>query len=157
SLLQPRVGTLDFPSSLTGEACPETGEASPEPSRRGQGEPPGEREISSSAQGMVLVPAGAFLMGSDDSARTLANDRPQHSVFVPAFLIDQCPVSNADFLAFIAGGGYHEQSCWNTAGWQWREQHQVEHPLYWRRRKSGEWVEIGVQQSGPLRLQHPVQ
>jgi ergothioneine biosynthesis protein EgtB len=118
----------------------------------------GEREMSpSSDQSMILVPAGPFLMGSNDIAQTLDNERPQHSVFVPAFLMDRCPVTNADFLAFVAGSGYHERSCWSPEGWRWREQHSVEHPLYWRRQQSGEWIEIGVQQSGPLRLQHPVQ
>jgi ergothioneine biosynthesis protein EgtB len=179
SLLEQSVGTRDFPSPLMGEgqgegATPQGRPLPLTPSHQGREDkhasalpldpncrvlsPPGEGGISpSSDQGMIMVPAGPFLMGSNDIAQTLDNERPQHSVFVPAFLIDRCPVTNADFLAFVAGSGYHERSCWSTEGWQWREQHRVEHPLSWRRQQSGEWVEIGLPQSGPLRLQHPVQ
>lgn len=106
---------------------------------------------------LIVVPAGPFIMGSNDIARTLDNERPQHSVFVPAFLIDRYPVTNAKFLEFITKGGYHERACWSVAGWQWRERHTVEHPLYWRQQQPGEWVEIGLDKNGPLQPQQPVQ
>ncbi|HKA56046.1 MAG TPA: DinB family protein, partial [Candidatus Binatia bacterium] len=52
--------------------------------------PRGEREISPpSGQEMIAIPAGPFVMGSDDIAHTLDNERPQQEVFVPAFLIDR--------------------------------------------------------------------
>jgi ergothioneine biosynthesis protein EgtB len=117
-----------------------------------------EREITSGcAEAMVLVPAGPFHMGSDDIARTLDNERPQHEVFVPAFLIDRYPVTNAEFLRFIRAGGYHECTYWSPAGWQWRERQAVEHPLYWRKAGQNAWVEIGLAQARPLALDHPVQ
>ncbi len=106
---------------------------------------------------MVLVPAGSFIMGSNDVARTLDNERPQHRVFVPAFLIDRHPVTNAEFLSFITSGGYHERSYWSTEGWQWRELNTVEHPLYWREPRRGEWVEIGLHKLRPLESRGPVQ
>jgi len=106
---------------------------------------------------MVLVPAGSFHMGSDDIARTLDNERPQHEVFVPTFLIDRYPITNAEFLRFVRAGGYHECAYWSPAGWQWRERHTVEHPLYWRKARQNAWVEIGLGQTRPLALDHPVQ
>jgi len=106
---------------------------------------------------MTLVPAGSFVMGSNDLAHTLDNERPQHMVFVPAFLIDRHPVTNAEFLSFLTSGGYHERSCWSTEGWQWREHSKVEHPLYWREQRRGEWVEIGLHKIRPLEPRHPVQ
>jgi ergothioneine biosynthesis protein EgtB len=127
---------------------------------------PGEGERDSSACGlrmtdhqdhMVLVSAGSFVMGSDDVACTLDNERPQHEVFVPAFLIDRYPVTNAEFLQFVAGGGYYEQSCWTPEGWQWREQNRVEHPLYWRKQRAGGWVEIGLKGVYALAPRNPVQ
>ncbi len=111
----------------------------------------------SSDEGMVLVPAGSFVMGSNDIAHTLDNERPQHEVFVPTFLLDQYPVTNAEFLQFVLSGGYHERSCWSAEGWQWREKNQVEHPLYWRKQQGGEWVEVGLYQASPLEPRHPVQ
>jgi ergothioneine biosynthesis protein EgtB len=117
-----------------------------------------EREVTSGAdEDMVLVPDGSFHMGSDDIARTLDNERPQHEVFVPAFLIDRYPVTNVEFLRFIRADGYHERACWSSAGWQWRDRQAVEHPLYWRKAGRDAWVEIGLDQARPLALHHPVQ
>jgi len=105
---------------------------------------------------MVLVPAGLFLMGSNQAADTLDNERPQQAVFVKEFLLDRYPVTNQDFLQFVMGGGYHDRSCWSPEGWQWREQNAIEHPLYWRKQSGGHWLEVGLRHPRPLTLQHPV-
>ena len=106
---------------------------------------------------MIVVPAGPFVMGSNDIAHTLDNERPQHTVLVPAFLIDRYPVTNAEFLSFVTSGGYHEPSFWSTEGWQWREHNRVEHPLYWRKQQRGGWIELSLHHNGSLQLRHPVQ
>jgi ergothioneine biosynthesis protein EgtB len=105
--------------------------------------------------GMTFVPAGPFLMGSNDMATTLDNERPQHEVFVKSFVIDRAPVTNAEFVRFIDAGGYHNSGLWSGAGWRWREEHAVEHPLYWRW-DAGQWLEIGVQGIAALRMKSPV-
>jgi formylglycine-generating enzyme required for sulfatase activity len=48
--------------------------------------------------GMVRLAGGAFTMGSADG---LADERPPHPVSVKAFWIDQRPVTNAEFAAFL--------------------------------------------------------
>jgi len=45
----------------------------------------------------VLVPAGAFRMGTYDGG---ADERPEHEVYLDAFYIDRCEVTNAQFQAF---------------------------------------------------------
>lgn len=104
----------------------------------------------------VIVPAGAFFMGSNDSAQTLDNERPGHDVAVAMFAIDQFPVSNADFLHFIAANGYHSPTWWSTEGWQWRMRYEVEKPLYWRQCIDGSWLEVGQAGCLPLDRQQPV-
>ena len=49
--------------------------------------------------GMVLVPAGAFLMGSNDPSAD-PDESPLRSVFVPAFYIDQFEVTNRRYRDF---------------------------------------------------------
>ena len=49
---------------------------------------------------MVLIPAGEFQMGSNDS-NTEGNERPVHTVYVDAFYIDKYEVTNAQFKAFV--------------------------------------------------------
>jgi formylglycine-generating enzyme required for sulfatase activity len=58
----------------------------------------------SSADGMVqvLVPAGEFIMGTDEEG--LAKSRPQRSVTLDAFWIDQTEVTNAAYAMCIEAG-----------------------------------------------------
>jgi formylglycine-generating enzyme required for sulfatase activity len=51
---------------------------------------------------MVRVPAGVFLMGSDDGPD---DERPRHKVEVGEFSIDRTPVTNAQFAAFLNKAG----------------------------------------------------
>ena len=50
--------------------------------------------------GMVLIPAGSFEMGSDD-AEADADERPVHTVHLDAFYMDVYEVTNAQFKAFV--------------------------------------------------------
>ncbi|HXF67657.1 MAG TPA: SUMF1/EgtB/PvdO family nonheme iron enzyme [Burkholderiales bacterium] len=47
---------------------------------------------------MVAIPAGPFVMGSDDGP---ADERPAHTVSLAAFHVDRYPVTNAQFAAFL--------------------------------------------------------
>ncbi|MEW6304127.1 MAG: SUMF1/EgtB/PvdO family nonheme iron enzyme, partial [Verrucomicrobiota bacterium] len=49
--------------------------------------------------GMVFVPAGEFLMGSDDPEAE-PDERPLRKVFVPAFYIDRHEVTNREYKQF---------------------------------------------------------
>jgi formylglycine-generating enzyme required for sulfatase activity len=53
--------------------------------------------------GMVVIPAGWFLMGEDDDRRS---NRPQRRVYLDAYAIDLTEVTNAAFAAFITSTGY---------------------------------------------------
>ena len=118
--------------------------------------PPRAREPVPERGEAVLIPAGSFLMGSNDRGTTLDNERPRHMVKVGDFVIDRYPVNNREFLQFVATGGYHTPEWWGREGWQWRTREQVEHPLRWRRLPSGEWVEIGREAASPLAPERPV-
>ena len=51
-------------------------------------------------EGMVLIPAGTFQMGSDDEdARD--NEKPVHTVHLDAFYMDKYEVTNAQFKVFV--------------------------------------------------------
>lgn len=53
--------------------------------------------------GMVSVPAGWFLMGSDPGVDRVAGPQefPQRSVYLPTYQIDQYEVSNVHYLRFV--------------------------------------------------------
>jgi iron(II)-dependent oxidoreductase len=59
---------------------------------------------------MVVVPAGPFIMGSDEFAR----EGPRRTVEVDAFLIDRFPVTNVQFLAFVEATGHPAPADWQV-------------------------------------------
>jgi len=64
--------------------------------------------------GMVLVPAGPFLMGSDPKKDRAAGPQefPQHEVYLDAFVIDRYEVSNIHYLLFALGTGSEWPQFW---------------------------------------------
>src|SRR5690606_12724006 len=71
--------------------------------------------------GMVLVSAGKFTMGTNQNDRTGDNvprthddARPEHSVTIPAFYIDKTEVTNADYLKFCQSTKYPVPPGWKN-------------------------------------------
>ncbi|MEV4704044.1 ergothioneine biosynthesis protein EgtB [Actinoplanes sp. NPDC049316] len=87
--------------------------------------------------GEVLVPGGPFTMGTDTEPWALDNERPAHTVDVPAFLIDVAPVTNARYAEFIAAGGYDEPRWWSERGWAHRQEAGLSAPMHWQRDGDG--------------------
>jgi formylglycine-generating enzyme required for sulfatase activity len=56
---------------------------------------------------MILVPAGAFIMGCDlEDHDANYDEHPQREIYLDAFYIDENPVTNADYKKFIDETGY---------------------------------------------------
>jgi gamma-glutamyl hercynylcysteine S-oxide synthase len=87
----------------------------------------------------VLVPGGPFTMGTSTEPWALDNERPAHVVEVAAFVIDTAAVTNGEYAAFIAAGGYDDQRWWSDAGWAHRVSAGLTAPEFWERDGSGEW------------------
>jgi len=81
----------------------------------------------------VLVPAGPFTLGVDaeDEPWSLDNERPGHTVDLPAFRIGRVPVTNAEWQLFIDQGGYDDPAWWSARGWAHRVEAGLERPLSW--------------------------
>ncbi len=86
---------------------------------------------ASVVDGEVLVPAGPFVMGTDSDAFAYDNERPAHVVDLPAFRIDVAPVTNRRYLEFMEDGGYDDPRWWDSDGWRWREEGNVDSPQFW--------------------------
>ncbi len=112
--------------------------------------------------GMVSVPAGFFEMGAHGAGFVYDNERPAHTVFVPAFKIDRLLTTNEEYARFIAEGGYERREFWSAEGWQWREKEHWTQPLYWSRagdaegNADGVWSVQQMFESGGLEPRHPV-
>ena len=81
--------------------------------------------------GMALVPAGEFAMGTDSPAFAYDNERPEHEVDLPAFEIERSPVTVGDWAGWIDAGGYDSREHWSEEGWRWKSAEQAAAPLFW--------------------------
>ncbi len=68
------------------------------------------------------VPAGPFLMGSDDSDGLAYDDeKPQQEVLIVyGYRIARYPLTNLQYASFLRAQGYQERRYWTDAGWQWK-------------------------------------
>jgi len=58
---------------------------------------------AAAVKGMIFIPGGTFAMGSDQHYR---EEAPVHRVTVDGFWIDETPVTNAQFKAFVEATGH---------------------------------------------------
>ncbi|MGY1764052.1 ergothioneine biosynthesis protein EgtB [Geodermatophilus sp. SYSU D00779] len=92
--------------------------------------PPGRPGVAGTS---VPVPGGGFVLGVDaaDEPFSLDNERPAHRVDVPPFRIGRVPVTNAEYAAFVADGGYDDRRWWSDRGWAYRVEAGLERPQFW--------------------------
>jgi iron(II)-dependent oxidoreductase len=90
-------------------------------------------------QEMVPIPGGEFVMGTDNRARTLDNERNAHAMDLPGFLIDTTPVTNEAYLRFVEDGGYERPKLWSTAGWEYIKEERIAAPKHWYQREPHSW------------------
>jgi serine/threonine-protein kinase len=84
---------------------------------------------------MVYVPAGEFLMGSAGrDTGALANEKPQHTVYLDAFWIDRTEVTVAQFRAFVQASGYRTAA--EKQGWAYAW---VESAKEWQKVNGADW------------------
>ena len=61
-------------------------------------------------------PAAGCEIGTDDRSAAYDNERPRHAYRLAPFWIDVAPVTNGEYLAFIAAGGYRRESSGRRRG-----------------------------------------
>ncbi len=105
--------------------------------------------------GEVLVPGGAFTMGTDTEPWALDNERPGHRVDVAPFHLDTVPVTCGAYQRFIDDGGYHDERWWAPDGWAMVREHALEAPLFWSREGSG-WIRRRFGVTEPVPADEPV-
>ncbi len=77
-------------------------------------------------------------VGADASRFVFDNEKWGHDVTLAPFALARRCVTNDEFAAFVADGGYRRREFWSAAGWPWRAARGAEHPAYWRQ-DGGSW------------------
>ncbi len=77
--------------------------------------------------GMIWIPAGNVRLGQVGDSHA----EPVHDVWVDGFWIGKYEVTNGEYAAFIAAGGYTTEAYWNPVGWAWRVENDITMPENW--------------------------
>jgi formylglycine-generating enzyme required for sulfatase activity len=117
SVAGPGCGGDDPPAARRPEPSPsdaqatQAGPAAPAAPASPAGPGPGSKPFEV-RDGMVWMPPGEYLMGSDEDE---PHEGPAHKVRVRGFWIDRTEVTNAEFARFVAATGYVTEA--ERIGW----------------------------------------
>jgi ergothioneine biosynthesis protein EgtB len=83
------------------------------------------------------------------------NEGPRHSVYLHGGRLAHRLVTNAEYAAFIADGGYRQPMLWLSAGWGTVQEQRWQAPLYWEQH-DGAWHEFTLAGLAPIVPNAPV-
>jgi ergothioneine biosynthesis protein EgtB len=88
-------------------------------------------DIVPMAEGWREHPGGIARIGHEGAGFAFDNEGPAHRVLLEPFALAESLVTNAEWDAFIADGGYRKPALWLSDGWAWVQREGVAAPLYW--------------------------
>ncbi|MHA3702415.1 ergothioneine biosynthesis protein EgtB [Jatrophihabitans sp. YIM 134969] len=117
---------------------------------------PDEDDVPAPEQTWRAVSGGLVDVGHDGEGFAFDNEGPRHRVFVEDFEIANRQVTNADWLEFMADGGYRTSAHWLSDGWGRVQAEGLEAPGYWERDDDGRWTTFTLSGRRPVRGGEPV-
>lgn len=87
----------------------------------------------------ISINAGVYEIGFKGNGFCFDNELGRHKVYLDEYQIASKPVNNAEYLEFIADGGYTDFRHWHSEGWDWVKQTGAKAPLYWHQ-IDGKWM-----------------
>ncbi len=84
-------------------------------------------------------PGGLLEIGFDGGSFAYDNEGPRHRVYVESFQLANRLVTNGEYLAFMADGGYERPEFWLSDGWYSVTNDGWKAPLYWIQ-IDGKWM-----------------
>lgn len=123
---------------------------------------PAYRTLRHSAAGVSDGPTdwigyegGLIPVGHDGTGFAFDMEGPKHQAYLRPFRLMARPVTNADWRAFIADGGYSTPALWLADGWATVQSAGWQAPAYWRSAGDG-WREFTLLGELPLDDHAPV-
>ncbi len=111
--------------------------------------------VGACAEQFVALPAGVHRIGFSGDGYSFDNERPAHQVLLQPARIARGLVTNAQWLAFMADGGYATPSLWLSDGWAMVQAEGWSAPGYWQER-DGEWLALTLAGLAPVDPAAPV-
>ncbi len=101
----------------------------------------------------TTIAGGIHTIGHQEEGFCWDNELSVHQVLLEEFGIANRLVTNGEYLAFMADGGYERFELWQMEGIEWARQLEVKAPLYWNQDEAGNWLhytlEAGLQPVDP--------
>jgi ergothioneine biosynthesis protein EgtB len=104
----------------------------------------------------VTMPGGLVSIGHDGSGFAFDNEGPRHRAFLQPYALADRLVRNAEWLEFMADGGYRTPTLWMSDGWAAVQAGGWDAPLYWRGDDACGWQQMGPGGLAPLDPAAPV-
>lgn len=99
---------------------------------------------------------GAAEIGHAGGGFAYDNEGPRHRQWLAPHALANRPVTQGEWAAFVADGGYRDPRWWLSAGWNWVREQRIEAPLYWRADGSTGWSQFTLRGLLPLAPAAPV-
>jgi dimethylhistidine N-methyltransferase len=117
--------------------------------------PPKSRAPAQAAppMGFVGFAGGLIEIGAGADAFAFDNETPRHKAWLEPYQLADRLVTNGEWLAFMADGGYRRPELWLSEGWAKNRAEDWRCPLYWQERDDG-WSSMTLH---GLRLIDPAQ
>ncbi|MES2340230.1 MAG: ergothioneine biosynthesis protein EgtB [Pseudomonadota bacterium] len=94
--------------------------------------------------GTVAFDGGLVEIGHGGEGFAFDNEGPRHQVFLQPFKLADRLVTNGEWLAFMADGGYARPELWLAEGWAQVQAQDWRAPLYWQEAAHG-WLAMTLQ------------
>jgi ergothioneine biosynthesis protein EgtB len=105
--------------------------------------------------GWVPFDGGVREVGFRGNGFAFDNEGPAHEVLLQPYRLQRRPVTNAEYMEFIADGGYREPLLWLSDGWSTVKREGWAHPIYWHQH-DGAWSEYTLAGLKPVDGSAPV-
>jgi ergothioneine biosynthesis protein EgtB len=101
------------------------------------------------------VKEGIYTIGHQGEGFCWDNEQGAHKTYLHDFAIANRLITNGEYMAFIADGGYEHFGYWLDDGWSWVQEQEVKAPLYWYEQE-GHWWHYTMQGLQPVDPNAPV-
>ncbi|MDB5449768.1 MAG: hypothetical protein JWQ52_896 [Phenylobacterium sp.] len=98
---------------------------------------------------------GLVEIGHDGPGFAFDNETPRHKVFLAPYRLADRLVTNAEWQAFMADGGYGRPDLWLSEGWATVQAERWRAPLYWQETDDG-WMAMSLHGLRPVDPAAPV-
>ena len=116
---------------------------------------PADPSVPLSPQRWRHVDGGLAEIGHDGVGFAYDNEGPRHRVYLEDFEIAERAVTNADWLEFMADGGYRRADLWLSDGWARLQATGWDAPGYWDD-QDGRWTTFTLSGRRPVVAAEPV-